>query len=170
MLDISRFDEIESINPKNFRDIKTFTCSGKELELLLMLKSNEKKANIFSYIKKNIEDPVSVISKLESYNLIDVKIKKTEKKELKKAPLKEPSIDISELINYIKSKFLESVGPIAEVIFDDVLDDMGEKKQSFNIKRIPELINFLSREIPRDDKRIEFQRAMIAMLKKFKMA
>lgn len=173
MLEISKLDEIESITAKNFTEINKFTCSGKELEVLLLVRENNKPAKIIDYIKKNGYDPVSLITSLDSLNLIDVKTRVAKSKNRKtgaEVSQKDSFVDLMQLMSFIEARFLEAVGPIADVILDDAVDDMGEKKKGFSLKRIPELINILSREIPREDKRIEFQKAMIAKLKELKMA
>ncbi|MDY0132542.1 MAG: hypothetical protein RBR53_07725 [Desulforegulaceae bacterium] len=161
MVDIGSLDEIKSINIKDFTKITKFTCSGEELELLLILIENNNLPEISAQFKNNKDKLLSLILNLHYLNLIDFK--------LKDIVSKPPLIDLGLLIQFILISFLEAVGPIANFILDDTINEMGETKENFTLKRIPELINILSREIPRKDKKIKFQKAMIEKLKEIKM-
>jgi len=59
-----------------------------------------------------------------------------------------------------------AVGPLAEILIEDDIEDMGEVKVSFPESRIPELVETLARQIPQQEKKIEFQRKMLAFMKK----
>jgi predicted transcriptional regulator len=61
----------------------------------------------------------------------------------------------------LREQMARAVGPMAEVLIEETLDEMR-----LCISRIPahlgaELIGNLARQIPREEKRIEFQKAMI---------
>ncbi|MDY0359987.1 MAG: hypothetical protein RBR08_00885 [Desulforegulaceae bacterium] len=173
MLEIESLDEVELIKPKKFSDVNKFSCSGKDLELILAVKGAKDQKKLMEYLKK-LDDSVSAVINLEYLNLIEVTKKKKNfhdsVKENKPLAAEKRQIDSREILFYVESKLLEAVGPIGNVIFEDCVDDMGEKKKTFPLKRIPELINILSKEIPRDDKRKEFQMSMILKLKELKMA
>jgi len=174
MLDIVSLDEIESIKPKKFTEIKKFTCSGKELEAILIIKDMVEPSKLIAFLNNNVNDPVSMVVNLEYLDIIDVSVKKNKPvNSADKSNLlnqNNSAVDVKDVLTFIQLKLLEAVGPIADVILDDVIADMGELKNSFAPKRIPELINFVSREIPRDDKRKEFQKSMMVKLKELKMA
>lgn len=61
----------------------------------------------------------------------------------------------------LREQIARAVGPVGEVLIEETLDEMR-----LCISRIPahlgaELIGNLARQIPREEKRIEFQKAMI---------
>jgi hypothetical protein len=61
----------------------------------------------------------------------------------------------------LQERMARAVGPIAEVLIEETLDEMG-----LSTSRIPahlgaELIGNLAAQIPREEKRMEFQEAMI---------
>ncbi|HYA03342.1 MAG TPA: hypothetical protein VEI04_09530 [Syntrophobacteria bacterium] len=61
----------------------------------------------------------------------------------------------------LRAQLARAVGPMAEVLIEETLDDMR-----LSLSRIPvhlgaDLIGNLARQIPREEKRVEFQRAMI---------
>ena len=59
-----------------------------------------------------------------------------------------------------------SVGPMADLLIEDVLDDMGLTEEEIPVYLGAELIHNLARQIPRDEKRIQFQKAMLARIPK----
>jgi predicted transcriptional regulator len=64
-------------------------------------------------------------------------------------------------IDDLRAQLARAVGPMAEVLIEETLDDMR-----LSLSRIPvhlgaDLVGNLARQIPREEKRVEFQRAMI---------
>lgn len=79
---------------------------------------------------------------------------------------------VEKAIDYLNKNFLEelrenlviALGPMADLIIEDILDDMG-----LSVSEIPkylgaELIQNLASQIPRKEKRLQFQEAMMAGL------
>ncbi len=77
-------------------------------------------------------------------------------------------------ISYLDHLFLEAlrinlskaVGPIAEILIADVVEDMNLKASEIPTNQAAELINNLSLEIPEEKNRIEFNKSMPAILNK----
>jgi len=103
-----------------------------------------------------------VLKKLARINLIEPVNSTTEEP-------KEKSIDET-FIKKLLSEFSMAVGPIAEVIYEDEVADMGESIDDFPQKKIVELVNRLAAQIPRDDKRISFKQAMANAIKALKIS
>jgi hypothetical protein len=64
----------------------------------------------------------------------------------------------------LRAQLARAVGPMADVLIEETLDEMR-----LSLSRIPvhlgaELIGNLARQIPRQEKRVEFQKAMIERL------
>ncbi len=59
-----------------------------------------------------------------------------------------------------------SIGPVADLLIEDVLDDMGLSEHEVPTYLGAELIHNLARQIPREEKRIQFQKAMLARIPK----
>ncbi len=72
-------------------------------------------------------------------------------------------------IDSLLSEFSIAVGPIADVIFEDEVSDMGESVDSFPQSKTAELVNRLAAQIPRDDKKISFKQAMANAIKALKI-
>ncbi len=61
----------------------------------------------------------------------------------------------------LKTALRLAVGPMADVIFEDALVDMEVSISVFPAHMAAQLINILAEEIPREEKRTEFQKTMI---------
>jgi len=61
----------------------------------------------------------------------------------------------------LREHMARAVGPMAEVLIEEILDEMRLSISRIPVHLGPELIGNLARQIPREAKRIEFQKAMI---------
>ncbi|MBW1981523.1 MAG: hypothetical protein JRJ12_09890 [Deltaproteobacteria bacterium] len=66
-----------------------------------------------------------------------------------------------EFIHSLKDALTVAVGPMADLLIEEGIDEIGVSQSRISKHLAPELINYLARQIPREDKRIEFQKAMI---------
>lgn len=57
-----------------------------------------------------------------------------------------------------------AVGPMGSILIDDVLTEMGLTKSNIPVEKAAELVSTLAHEIPEDDNRIQFKKAMIPLL------
>ncbi len=57
------------------------------------------------------------------------------------------------------------VGPIASVLVDEAISDLGLDRARFPVNRVAELIGAVSSEIQQTEKRLDFQKNMIKLLK-----
>ena len=71
----------------------------------------------------------------------------------------------SDFFEYLESHLSLAVGPIAGVLIEDELQQFGANAKRIPIQRAPELVNLLAHQIPRSDRRIAFQQAMVKMIK-----
>ena len=58
-----------------------------------------------------------------------------------------------------------AMGPMAEILIEDEIQAMGIDRDNIPAHRGAELVDILAREIPRDEKKIEFQQVMFKILK-----
>jgi DNA-binding Lrp family transcriptional regulator len=76
---------------------------------------------------------------------------------------------VTSTLNFLDQDFVEhltaqlslAVGPIAGLLLEDEMQDMGFSPEKFPIQRAPELIDRLAREIRRDDKKSAFKKHMV---------
>jgi len=57
------------------------------------------------------------------------------------------------------------IGPIAPILIDDAVADLGHEQSGFPIQRVAELIDALSVEIQHKEKRLAFQQGMMQLIK-----
>jgi predicted transcriptional regulator len=77
-------------------------------------------------------------------------------------------------VSYLDHLFLQAlrinlskvIGPMAEILIEDVVEDMKLKASEIPANQAAELINNLSLEIPEEKNRIEFKKSMLAILNK----
>ena len=77
-------------------------------------------------------------------------------------------------VPYLDRLFLEAlrinlskiIGPMAEILIEDVVADMKLKAVEIPANQAAELINNLSLEIPEEKNRIEFKKSMLTILNK----
>ena len=66
---------------------------------------------------------------------------------------------------FLVSQLSVAIGPLGGIIVEDGLEDLGYTKTNFPTHRTAELVNLLSQEIQREDKRIQFKQVMLKKIK-----
>ncbi len=59
-----------------------------------------------------------------------------------------------------------AMGPLADLVVDDEIEKLGEKRGQFPRDRIPDLVECVSVEIRDDSKRLAFQQVMLDAIRK----
>ena len=77
----------------------------------------------------------------------------------------QPKVLGRSFFNSLSTTMARMVGPIAPILIDDAVADLGHERSSFPIQRVAELIDALSVEIRQKEKRLAFQQGMMKMLK-----
>ncbi len=71
----------------------------------------------------------------------------------------------NDFMGYLNEQFALAIGPVAEVIIEDAVSDLGYKMSQIPSHKIAELIDLLSAEIQRDEKKEAFKLNMIRRIK-----
>jgi hypothetical protein len=129
-------------------DAGEFSLDGQMLSVLMELDGKKS----FAVVAKNAGLSMGIIrrvvSKLFKLNLIE--------------PVEEAISRLDEdFFDYLKSQLAVAIGPIAEVIIEDVVIDLGQSLSQFPSYRAAELIDLISREIQREEKRNSFKQHML---------
>jgi hypothetical protein len=69
-----------------------------------------------------------------------------------------------EFFDYLRHQLSTAVGPIAAILIEDGVNDFGHTLSRFPRKHAAELVEILSRDIQREDKRNQFKRNMLKYL------
>jgi AraC-like DNA-binding protein len=78
-----------------------------------------------------------------------------------------PTLD-RDFFNYLSAELSRAMGPIADVVIEDEISDMGEDQSKFPAHRAAELVDMLARQILREERKVAFQQAMVKKLREIK--
>ena len=70
-----------------------------------------------------------------------------------------------EFLKKVDEELAKALGPIASVIVDDQIAEMGEQRDAFPRNKAAELVEAVSSEIADEGKRVRFQRGMLDILR-----
>ncbi len=76
-----------------------------------------------------------------------------------------PTLD-SQVFANLSKELTRVMGPMAEIILDEEIAALGEKREQFPVERLPELVERLSASIRVDSKRVEFQQTMLEIIRR----
>lgn len=133
-------------------DLGEFSLDSHMLQVIIKLDGKKNLAAVANSLNIELATMKMVVTKLAKLGLVEVP---------------EPTVPgISrEFIEYMISRLANAMGPIAEVVFEDEIEPFGGDPAKIPKNRAAELITRLANEIPREEKRLEFQQAMVARLK-----
>ncbi len=66
----------------------------------------------------------------------------------------------------VTQRLAVAMGPLAEIVIDEEIENLGESRKEFPRERIPDLVERVSQAILDDAKRIRFQQAMLETIRK----
>jgi hypothetical protein len=70
-----------------------------------------------------------------------------------------------DFIGDLRKELSLAIGPLAEIVIEDAAGDLGHDLFRFPSHRAAELVEMISREIKRDDKRVVFTQNMVARIR-----
>lgn len=173
----------------DFTKVENFICSDSELEMLLLLRDNKPPSLLMDRFDLTESDFKIFLGKFHNKGILKVFLTEnssdksehqddmlwrgsaySSEKEEKKSPKASKPKPVKNLENrgffeFLGLKLSEAIGPIADVVLEDILVDMDENRETFHLERAQELIDLLVGEIPRDDKKGEFHEVMMAKLR-----
>ena len=133
-------------------DAGEFSLDGQMLSVLMELDGKKSIAVVAKKAGLSMGVMRRVVSKLFELNLIE--------------PVEEAISRLDEdFFDYLKSQLAIAIGPIAEVIIEDVVIDLGHSLSQFPSYRAAELIDLISREIQREEKRTGFKQNMLSKIR-----
>ena len=133
-------------------DSGKISLDGQMLNFLSKLDGKKNVGMISQTVDMDMSTIRSVLSRLIKLKLIEV--------------VKEniPTLD-ENFLNFLKDQLSLSTGPIAQVMVEDAIRDMGHGTSTIPINRAAELIELLSRQIPDTEKRTSFIQTMLGKIK-----
>jgi len=132
---------------------KEFTINQDMLKILLNLDESKPLSQVVQGAGVNSSNLKQNITKLLNLSLIE--------------SLEKQNNNLDEnFFKVLKQALLLAVGPLADLILEDALADMDVSISDFPAQMAAGLINILSEEIPREEKRTEFLKVMIPKIPK----
>jgi hypothetical protein len=133
-------------------DLGNFSLDGHMLSILMALDGKLTIEQVVQKIGLNMATMREAAAKLQKLNLI--------------APIEKAVNRVDQdFMDFLMAELSMAIGPVAEVIVEDGIEDLGHTFQNFPITRIAELINLLAQEIQRDEKKSEFKQNMVQKIK-----
>ncbi len=71
----------------------------------------------------------------------------------------------ADFMDTLKRQLSLAIGPLAPILIEDAVNDLGQNLDRFPARRAAELVESLSREIQREDKRAVFKQNMVHAMK-----
>jgi len=133
-------------------ELGQLSLDGQMLSVLMALDGNMTLGQVAQKVGLNLADIRPVITKLLKLNLVE-------------SVERAVSIVDQEFMDFLVAKLSVAIGPLGEIIVEDGLEELGFTRNNFPTLRTAELVNYLSEEIQREDKRMEFKQAMLKKIK-----
>ena len=133
-------------------DASEFSLDGQMLSVLMELDGRKSVAVVAKNTALSMGVMRRVVSKLLELNLIE--------------PVEEAVSTLDkDFFDYLKSQLALAIGPIAEVIIEDIVIDLGHSLSQFPSYGAAELVDLSSREIQREEKRNSFKQNMVKKIR-----
>jgi hypothetical protein len=133
-------------------ELGQLTLGGQMLSVLMALDGKKTVGQVSQKVGISSADIRQAITKLINLRLVE---------SIERAV----SIVDQEFIDFLIARMSVAIGPLGEIIVEDGLEELGFNENNFPSLRTVELVNFLSQEIPREDKRVEFKQAMLRKIR-----
>lgn len=71
----------------------------------------------------------------------------------------------ADFMDTLKRELSLAIGPLAQILIEDAVHDLGQSVERFPRQQAPELVESLSREIQREEKKAAFKQNMVRKIK-----
>ena len=133
-------------------DLAEFSLDSRMLSILVELDGKKSLAVIAQKTGLNSGSLEGLISKLLRIRLIE--------------PVEDTvSLLDGEFFEYLGNQLCLAIGPIAGILIEEAVGDLGYDRARFPSQRAAELVDTLARQIRRKEKRFSFQKAMVRKIR-----
>jgi predicted transcriptional regulator len=70
-----------------------------------------------------------------------------------------------DFLDYLRTELSLAIGPLAEVLIEDAMNDMGYSVERFPSQRAAELVELLGKDIHREEKKTTFKQSLVRKIK-----
>lgn len=133
-------------------DLGEFSLDSAMLSLLMELDGENSLGTVAQKVGLDLNTMKTVITKLYRLKLVE--------------PVKSAvSFVDQEFLAYLRKELTLAIGPLAGVLIEDAIGDMGYREERFPSHRAAELVELLARDISREEKKNQFKMNMVKVLK-----
>ena len=133
-------------------DMEKFSLDSQMLAVLMELDGKKKLGEVAKETGLDMTTMREVVSRLVHANLVQ--------------PLEDAVSKLGpDFFEYLRIQLSLAVGPIAELLIEDAVTDLGHELLKFPTHRAAELVDLLGREIQREEKKTVFKQNMIQKIK-----
>jgi len=133
-------------------DLEELSFDCRMLSVLVELDGKKTLALVAKKIGLNMATIREVISRLLQFEIIE--------------PVEDTGLMLGQdFFDFLNDQLSLAIGPVAEVLVADAIEDIGLNSPHIQRLHAAELIDILAREIPREHKRVEFQQAMLEKIR-----
>jgi hypothetical protein len=133
-------------------DLGEVSLDSEMLQVLMELDGSKNLAQVAKSLNMNMKHLREVLNKLQKLRLIEI------------ARDAMPILP-REFMSDLSRELSRAMGPIADVVIEDEISDMGEDPAQFPAHRAAELVDLLARQIIREERKVMFQQAMVKRLR-----
>lgn len=133
-------------------DLGKLSLDGQMLSVLMGFDGKKNLGQVATQLGINLATIRPIVAQLIKYKLVE------------RVEMTVNAVD-QDFISFLTSQLSVAIGPLGGIVVEDGLEDLGFTKSNFPKQRAAELVNLLSQEIQREDKRIEFKQTMLKKIK-----
>jgi DNA-binding Lrp family transcriptional regulator len=134
--------------------VRNYQLDGKMLCVFVLFNGQKTLRDIAKELGYSIDTIQPIIEELIKLNLIKHHVPTVK------------SVD-PKFLPFLLSKLSKAIGPAGRVVLEDALEDLGFTPSNFPIHRTAELVNMVSLDIYRENKRIQFKQSMLRRIQSF---
>jgi hypothetical protein len=136
-------------------DLGEVSLDSEMLQVMMELDGTKNLGQVAQSLNMNLKQLRLILNRLYKLHLCETAKEAT------------PKLDKS-FFNYLSAELARAMGPIADVVIEDEISEMGENQLKFPSHRAAELVDLLARQILREERKVVFQQVMVRKLREVK--
>ena len=134
------------------KDLGKFSLDGKMLSILMELDGEKDLAAVSGKLGMDVEKMRPSINSLLKLGVIELSQQRV------------ANVG-KEFFQFLYQQFSLAVGPIARILIEDAVQDLGQTLEKFPVNVIAELVDLLARQIRKEEKGVLFRQNMLKKIK-----
>jgi len=134
-------------------DIEKVTLDVEMIRLLMAIDENKNISQVARAAEMNLSRVRDILGKLLKLELV-VQV------------TKEIIYIDRAFIGFLKTKLSEAVGPMSEILIEDITDEMGLQIDRIPVDAAPDFVRNIAREIPQEENRTLFEDVLFSRIPK----